>query len=67
VVENFNLDTTPSYVCSIEHIVISFLYRKLRSMAMEFKHFIFALLAGLALLLAVHAQDQSGTYYHLNL
>ncbi|XP_062155806.1 LRR receptor-like serine/threonine-protein kinase IOS1 isoform X2 [Alnus glutinosa] len=29
-------------------------------MAMEFKHFIFALLAGLALLLAVHAQDQSG-------
>ncbi|XP_062155808.1 LRR receptor-like serine/threonine-protein kinase IOS1 [Alnus glutinosa] len=29
-------------------------------MVMGFKHFIFALLAGLALLLAVHAQDQSG-------
>ncbi|XP_062156019.1 LRR receptor-like serine/threonine-protein kinase IOS1 [Alnus glutinosa] len=33
---------------------------KLRSMTMGFKHFIFALLAGLALLLVVHAQDQSG-------
>ncbi|KAE7999157.1 hypothetical protein FH972_003624 [Carpinus fangiana] len=29
-------------------------------MAMGFKHFIFALLAGLALILAVHAQGQSG-------
>jgi hypothetical protein len=38
-------------------------------MAMGFKHFnFFALLAGLALILAVHAQDQSGIYYHhLNL
>ena len=31
-------------------------------MAMGFSHFIFALLAGLDLILAVHAQDQSGIY-----